>query len=218
MDFEAVKKVLAALEREDVLYVVFGAVAINLLGLPRATEALDIFVSPEAENIERLRTALRSVFPDDSSINEITSEDLLGDYPAVQYVPPEGTFYVDILTRLGEASRYEDITSQRLDFDGLAVNVATPAILYRMKKDTVRPKDWGEPRRSDVDSSWKTSDAGPKVSQPAGYGGFFVAVAGRSVVAGCHRSGLEFRRPYLRAPFPAWCAQASRHRGSTGTS
>ena len=34
MDFEAVKKVLAALEREKVRYVVFGAVAINLLGLP----------------------------------------------------------------------------------------------------------------------------------------------------------------------------------------
>ena len=144
MNFDAVKSVLAALEREEVQYVVFGAVAINLLGLPRATEDLDIFVAPEAENIERLRTALRSVFPEDSSIEEITAEDLLGDYPAVQYVPPEGTFYLDILTRLGEAFRYEDITSRRLDFDGLAVNVATPEVLYRMKKDTVRPKDWGD--------------------------------------------------------------------------
>ena len=94
MNFDAVKSALAALEREEVQYVVFGAVAINLLGLPRATEALDIFVAPEAENIERLRTALRSVFPEDSSIEEITAEDLLGDYPAVQYVPPEGTFYL----------------------------------------------------------------------------------------------------------------------------
>lgn len=138
MNFDAVKSVLAALEREEVQYVVFGAVAINLLGLPRAAEDLDIFVAPEAENIERLRAALRSVFPEDSSIEEITAADLLGDYPAVQYVPPEGTFYIDILTRLGEAFRYEDITSRRLDFDGLAVNVATPELLYRMKKDTVR--------------------------------------------------------------------------------
>ena len=144
MNFDAVKSVLAALEREEVQYVVFGAVAINLLGLPRATEDLDIFVAPKAENIERLRTALRSVFPEDSSIEEITAEDLLGDYPAVQYVPPEGTFYLYIVTRLGEAFRYEDITSRRLDFDGLPVNVATPEVLYRMKKDTVRPKDWGD--------------------------------------------------------------------------
>ena len=33
MNFDAVKSVLAALEREEVQYVVFGAVAINLLGL-----------------------------------------------------------------------------------------------------------------------------------------------------------------------------------------
>lgn len=144
MDFDAVKRVLVALEQEEVQYVVFGAVAINLLGLPRATEDLDIFVAPDAENIDRLKAALRSVYPEDSSIDEITSEDLLGDYPAVQYVPPDGTFYIDILTRLGEAFRYDDITSRRLDFDGLPVNVATPEVLYHMKKDTVRPKDWGD--------------------------------------------------------------------------
>ena len=144
MDFDAVKNVLTALETEKVHYVVFGAVAINLLGLPRATEDLDIFVAPEPDNIERLKNALQSVYPDDTSIEEITAEDLLGDYPAVQYVPPDGDFYVDILTRLGEAFRYEDISSQRLDFDGLTVSVATPEILFRMKKDTVRPKDWGD--------------------------------------------------------------------------
>ncbi|TDI47115.1 MAG: hypothetical protein E2P02_03790 [Acidobacteria bacterium] len=155
MDFDAVKNVLTALEREEVQYVVFGAVAINLLGLPRATEDLDIFVAPEPDNIERLKKALQSVYPDDTSIEEITAEDLLGDYPAVQYVPPDGDFYLDILTRLGEAFRYEDISSQRLDFDGLTVSVATPEILYRMKKDTVRPKDWGDAealrRRFDLD-------------------------------------------------------------------
>ena len=143
MDFEAVRSVLAALEREKVRYVVFGAVAINLLGLPRATEDLDIFVAPERENIERLRKALRSVF-DDPGVEQITADDLLGEYPAVQYVPPEGSFYLDILTRLGEAWRWEDIASQRIAFAGLEVNVATPSVLYRMKKDTVRPKDWGD--------------------------------------------------------------------------
>jgi hypothetical protein len=143
LDFEAVRSVLAALEREKVRYVVFGAVAINLLGLPRATEDLDIFVAPEKENIERLRGALRSVF-DDPSVEQITADDLLGDYPAVQYVPPEGSFYLDILTRLGESWRYEDISSQRIAFAGFEVNVATPSVLYRMKKDTVRPKDWSD--------------------------------------------------------------------------
>ena len=104
------------------------------------TEDLDIFVAPERENIERLKAALRSVF-NDPAIEEITADDLLGDYPAVQYVPPEGTFHLDILTRLGEAFRFEDLTAERLDFDGLTVSVATPETLYRMKKDTIRTKD-----------------------------------------------------------------------------
>jgi hypothetical protein len=143
MDFDSVRNVLAALERERVEYVVFGAVAINLLGLPRATEDLDIFVAPDPSNIDRLKTALRSVFAD-PSVHQIRAEDLLGEYPAVQYVPPEGSFYIDILTRPGEAFRYEDVTSLRLDFGGISVRVATPEILYRMKKDTERPKDWGD--------------------------------------------------------------------------
>ena len=55
--------------------------------------------------------------------------------------PPEGAFYVDILTRLGEAFRFEDLETQRLPFEGLLVTVVTPRQLYLMKKDTVRPKD-----------------------------------------------------------------------------
>lgn len=143
MNFELVFKVLAAFESERVEYVVFGAAAINLLGLPRATEDLDVFISPTPENIEKLKKALKAVF-DDPSIDDITSDDLLGEYPAVQYVPPEGTFYMDILTRLGEVYRFENVASQRVDFAGLQVTVATPAMLYEMKRSTARPKDWGD--------------------------------------------------------------------------
>jgi hypothetical protein len=132
--------VLAALEREGVRYAVFGAVAVNIHGLPRFTEDLDIFVAPDRENIESLRRALRSVFAD-RHIEEISADDLLGEYPAIQYVPPEGAFYIDILTRLGEAFRYEDLETLRMPFEGMLVTVVTPQTLYRMKKDTVRPKD-----------------------------------------------------------------------------
>jgi hypothetical protein len=140
MQADPVVRVLEALERERVRYAVFGAVAVNVHGLPRFTEDLDIFVAPERENVEALKRALRSVFAD-PSIDEISADDLLGDYPAVQYVPPEGAFYVDILTRLGEAFRFEDLETQRLPFEELLVTVVTPRQLYLMKKDTVRPKD-----------------------------------------------------------------------------
>ncbi len=146
MDYEQTRQVLAAFEREKVEYVIFGAVALNLQGLARATEDLDVFVAPKTENIDRLRVALKSVF-DDPHIDEITARDLLGDYPAVQYVPPTGVFHIDILTRLGEAFRFEDLESERIDFDGLEVSVVTPATLYRMKKATIRPQDQGDAER-----------------------------------------------------------------------
>lgn len=146
MNFDVTKQVLSALERAEVKYVVFGAVALNLHGLPRATEDLDLFIAPERDNIERLRTALRSVF-DDPCIDEITADDLLGDYPAVQYVPPEGTFHIDILTRLGELFDFASLESERIDFDGVTISIVTPQMLYRMKRGTVRPKDWGDAER-----------------------------------------------------------------------
>ena len=146
MDYDQTREVLSAFEREGVEYVIFGAVALNLQGLARATEDLDVFVAPTDENVRRLRAALMSVF-DDPHIEEITAEDLLGDYPAVQYVPPDGPFHIDILTRLGEAWSFEDLESERIDFDGLEVSVVTPATLYKMKKSTVRPRDQADAER-----------------------------------------------------------------------
>lgn len=129
-----------ALEREGVDYVVFGAVALALHGLARATEDLDLFIAPTSDNVARLRRALTSVFHD-PDIEQITAEDLLGDYPAVQYAPPEGAFHVDILTRLGERYDFAGLDKQRVSIDGISVSVVTPRMLYEMKRDTVRPKD-----------------------------------------------------------------------------
>ena len=143
MDYALTKTVLIALETAGVRYAIFGAVALNLHGLARATEDLDVFIEANPENIERLRVALRSVF-DDPHIEEITAEDLLGDYPAVQYIPPQGGFHIDILTRLGEVWRFGDLEVQRVELDELEVPVVTPRTLYAMKKGTVRPKDWGD--------------------------------------------------------------------------
>jgi hypothetical protein len=140
MDFEAAQRVLEALEREGVRYVVFGAAALNFLGLARFTEDLDIFIAPEVGNVDRLKRALKAVF-DDPAIDEISASDLLGEYPAVQYVPPAGSFHLDLLTRLGEAFRFEDLESMRVAFGTLTITVVTPRMLFRMKKDTVRLKD-----------------------------------------------------------------------------
>jgi hypothetical protein len=133
-------RVLEALEREGVRYAIFGAVALGIHGLARSTEDLDIFIAPEESNIAALKRALRGVF-DDPSIDEISASDLLGEYPAVQYVPPEGAFHLDILTRLGEAFRWQDLEVERAPFEGMAISVVSPRTLYRMKRGTVRLKD-----------------------------------------------------------------------------
>lgn len=140
MDFAATKRVLGALEQERVVYAVFGAAALNLHGLARFTEDLDLFIEPTAENVEAVKRALRRVF-DDPAIDEISSADLLGEYPAVQYVPPSGAFYLDILTRLGDAFTFADLEVVRMPFEELMVSVASARTLYRMKRDTVRLKD-----------------------------------------------------------------------------
>ncbi len=140
MDFDATEAVLTALEQESVRYAVFGAAALNLHGLARFTEDLDLFIAPDRDNIERLKRALQAVF-NDPEIDRISAEDLLGAYPAVQYVPPTGSFHLDMLTRLGEAFRFEDLEIVRVPFGSIQVAVVSPNTLYRMKRDTIRLKD-----------------------------------------------------------------------------
>lgn len=118
MDFEEAKQVLAAFERAQVRYVLVGSMAMAVQGLVRATRDMDFFVSPEPDNIERLKAALKSVFAD-PSIDEISASELAGDYPAIQYVPPEGDFSLDILTRLGDAFRFETLEAEELLVDGI---------------------------------------------------------------------------------------------------
>ncbi len=95
---------------------------------------------PDPDNIARLRNALKQVW-NDPDIDQITAEDLCGDYPAVRYGPPQGTLYLDIITRLGEATAFADLNVEVKHAQGIPVRIATPDTLYRMKKDTVRPID-----------------------------------------------------------------------------
>lgn len=140
MNYAASRRILSAFEEEGVRYLVFGGAALNLHGLPRFTEDLDVFIAPTRENVEAVKRALRKVY-DDPSIDEISADELVGEYPALQYVPPEGDFHVDILTRLGEAFRFEDLEGDETTLDGVKVRLVSPRTLYLMKKDTVRPKD-----------------------------------------------------------------------------
>lgn len=134
-------RVLRAFESAGLEYVLIGAAAMGFHGLVRATEDLDLFIRATAENIEKLRTALRTAYDGDPHIDEISSTDLLGEYPAVRYVPPTGDLYFDVMTRLGEGASFETVDAEVKEVDGTQVRVATPAALYHLKKGTVRALD-----------------------------------------------------------------------------
>jgi hypothetical protein len=140
MDRDVLKRLMTALESRRVSYAIFGAVALNLHGIVRFTQDLDLFIAADRENVDRLKQALREVI-DDPDIDQISADDLLGDYPAVQYTPPDGSFHIDILTRLGEAYTFADLECERVPLEEIAVTVVTPRTLYEMKRNTVRPKD-----------------------------------------------------------------------------
>lgn len=139
VDEEQLLAVFRVLHQHDVVYAVFGGIALGLHGLARSTADLDLFIPADRANVERLKEALRSLF-DDPHIDEISADDLCGEYPAVRYIPPEG-FGFDILTRLAEAFRFEDLEIEGKVYDDVPVQVVSARTLWRMKKGTVRPID-----------------------------------------------------------------------------
>jgi hypothetical protein len=140
MDFGKVMTLIRAMNEEGVDYITFGAVALNFHGIVRATTDADFFIRADRENVERLKRALRKVW-DDPHIDEISADDLLGDYPSVAYGPPDDTFSMDFLTRLGEVYSYDNLPWEIIEYEDIPIRVVTAAKLYEMKMNTVRPMD-----------------------------------------------------------------------------
>lgn len=138
--------IVGALEDEGVRYAVFGAMALAVHGLDRATRDLDLFVDPAPDNVARLRRALHAVF-DDPDLEQITAEDLGGEHPAIQYGPPGVDYTIDLVSRLGEAFSFADLEVLEVDVGGTALHVVSPQTLYEMKRDTVRPHDRADAER-----------------------------------------------------------------------
>jgi acylphosphatase len=141
MDIEKILVFLKELENQSVDYVLVGAIGLTVHGIVRATQDVDIFLKAEEQNVSRMKTALKRLFPKDTSIDEINAVDLAGEYPAIRYNSPDGSLQIDILARLGQAFSFNDIQFEEKLYEGVPVRVATPEMLYRMKKDTVRLQD-----------------------------------------------------------------------------
>jgi hypothetical protein len=152
--FDRLADLVRALNAERVDYVLFGGQAVNLHGIPRFTEDIDVFVAPAGDNVERLRRALRRVWHDDA-IDEIRAADLAGEYAVVRYGTPDG-FNVDLVSRIGEAFAFADVEHEVVDMAGVPVRIATPRMLYRMKRDTLRPVDHAD--AADLRAKFRLTD------------------------------------------------------------
>ena len=115
-------EVIDALEKEKVEYALSGGFAIITYGLSNRTKNMDLFVKPDEENIAKLKKVLLSIFTDES-INDVTPE-LLEDYPVIRYEPPGG-FYIDIMSRIGDDIRFEDLKIETKAIDGHPVRIAS---------------------------------------------------------------------------------------------
>ena len=143
MDAEILTAIFRSLNAEGVRYVVFGGIPVIARGVTRATQDLDLFLDPAADNIEAARRALQRVFGD-PALDDLT-EATMAEYGLVRYGPPNHDFVIDLTTRIGEAFRYDDVEASSIDLHGELVPVATARMLVRMKRESPREKD-----RSDV--------------------------------------------------------------------
>jgi len=136
--FKEFISVLKALDEHNVDYVLIGGVAVILHGMERLTRDIDLFIKMVSKNIENLKKALISVF-NDTSIEEITLNELQ-NYPVIRYGTPNG-FYIDIMSRLGEAVSFKDLEYEIIEYQDVKVKIATPEMLYSLKKDSLRYRD-----------------------------------------------------------------------------
>ena len=136
--FDTFLRVVDALDKSEVEYILIGGYAVIIHGLPRFTIDMDIFVKMEKNNIDLLRQTLTDIF-EDIQLAEITFEEI-EQYPVIRYGAPDG-FVIDIIGRLGIAYCYDDLEYESIDIEGHSVRVATPETLYRLKHDTARPQD-----------------------------------------------------------------------------
>ena len=79
MTFAEAMRILGALERHGVAYVLVGSMAMAAQGIVRATRDIDVFVSPDESNVDRLKAALKELFDDRKSIGSRQAT-LPGDY------------------------------------------------------------------------------------------------------------------------------------------
>jgi len=154
MDLGQSERLLVALSRAEVRYLVVGGVACNLNQHTRATFDLDLLVDPDPDNVRRLLAVL--VTFGEGYARELEVEDFSDEEGAIRLVED---FPIDMFTRMG-GRRYVDMLRYRKVFQGEAeIPYVDIDGLIELKSDSLRPQD-----RIDVEVLRRMREEG--VSEP----------------------------------------------------
>ncbi len=130
---------LTELKAARVDFLLVGAWALAVHGVPRATGDMDIFVRPSAENAERIMRALGQ-FGAPAQAHGLTHEDLAKPGTVYQMgLPPRR---IDVLTAISGVSFDEAaVAAVAHTIGAVEVPVIGRAALVRNKLASARPKD-----------------------------------------------------------------------------
>jgi predicted nucleotidyltransferase len=137
-DLEAMLRAL-----RDVEFILVGGVAAAVQGAPIVTQDVDILYRLEPANLSRLETAL-------DALNAVTRDDPRRLRFGVSQLATRGPKLaltdagpIDILGSINDGLVFEDILphTERMEFEGLEVNVLRLAKLIDLKRALARPKD-----------------------------------------------------------------------------
>ena len=134
---EDYREMLQLFIEEKVEFLLVGAFALAVHGLPRATGDIDLFIKPDKENSERVYRALnRFGAPmEDISVLDFQSEDLIIQ---IGVVPRR----IDIITSISGVSFDEAYSDSIISLvDGLNIPVISKHNLIKNKDATGREKD-----------------------------------------------------------------------------
>jgi len=137
------RDILSAFLEEGVEFLLVGAYALAVHGIPRATGDIDLWVRPSDKNAEKVLRALAAF---GAPMSEIRSDDLrLPDTVLQIGVAPRR---IDILTTL-DAVEFEDAWPNRteVEVEGISIPVIGRRDLIRNKKAVGRAQDLADVAR-----------------------------------------------------------------------
>jgi hypothetical protein len=142
------RDMLSALSDEGADYLLVGAYAVAVYGLPRATGDLDLWVRVSPQNAARV---LRALARFGAPLTDVREADLNRPGTVVQIgVAPRR---IDLLTTL-DGLEFDEAWARRthVDVEGLRVPVIARADLVRNKKAVGRPQDLADVARLEAEA------------------------------------------------------------------